>query len=243
MQGSAPGSSRMFARLVWTELRRLVCRRRAWLVIVGLTIAGAYLTDHQVTPDRFWDLFGQSMPFGCVIAAVVVASGSFAEDRRLRRTRMVLLRGYSRRSYAWAKALATAGSTALVTWCGFLGFVLAARLRLPPDIWTRPLLPDMLPLALLAAAAVGLASIGFFVGVATGNEYVAAVASVIVPFVLGLILYRSRFDPMEQLDAWRPLVRHRVPRLPVYGTFLYWLGVTSFLSLLGSELFARSEKD
>lgn len=243
---SPRGPAAGFWRCVGLDLMRLVLRRRALGVILGLTGIGAFLTELKPwsTPDTFWLHYDDYMAFACPIIGIVISAGSFAEDRRIRYTRLVLLRGYTRRAYAWAKALSVAGSAVVVGGIGLLGFLLTARLRFPPEIWTRPLLPDLVPLAYLAVAAGGLALMSFMASALIENEYIVS----FVPFVCLIasvaLIRKSRFSPAVHVDAWSDIaVGEYPPPFSVPGEFLYWLVLGGILAAAGSELYAWRQRD
>ena len=238
-----PGS---FWRFVWIDACRLARRRRAWFVMLGIVGIGTFLTDPgpRSASETFWNEHHKYPTLGAIVAGMAVAAGSLAEDRRTRYARLVLLRGYSRRLYAWAKALAVAGSTGLVAGLGYLGFLLAARLHYPLVIWTRPLLPDLVPLAFLTVVAMGLSLMGFVAGALTHNEYVASFAPFFILIAALFTLRYFTYSPAVQMEAWLALVGpHRPMELTITGSFLYWLVLGTGLCALGSELFARSQQD
>ena len=238
-----PGS---FRHLIQVELGRLAGRRRAMFVMLGIIGIGVFLTeiDEWSSPANFWRHHRHPLTFSCIIAGMAVAAGSFAEDRRTRHARLVLLRGYSRRSYAWAKALSIAGSTGVVAGLGYLGFLLTARFWFPPGIWLRPLLPDLVPLAFLTVVAMGLSLMGFLAGALTHNEYVAAFTPFFVIIAVIFIFPRATFSPAVQIEVWHAVIDPHPPAaLTITGSFLYWLVLGTGLAALGSELFARSQQD
>jgi ABC-type transport system involved in multi-copper enzyme maturation permease subunit len=156
----------------------------------------------------------------------------------------VLLHGFTRRAYAWAKALSVAGSAFLVSGLGFLCFLFAARLRFPPSIWTRPLLPDLVVVAFLAWIAGGTALMGFVASSLTRNEYVAALTPFLVLTACAFLFHSSALSPTPHVDAWHSVA---MGRSAIYfttpGEFLYWLVLGALLAATGSELYARRQGD
>ena len=239
----AGGARPSLGRLVWSELCRHVLGWRSWLVVAAFVTLGLYrLLPYWPGPPRpLWDGLRGSLSLGGVAAATLVAGSSFAELRKTRFARLMLLRGYTRRSYAAANALATAASTALVTGVASLGCIAAAWWQ--PETWLPPGRSDLLPLAMLVAAAAGMSLTGFLAGAIAPSPQVASAAPPVVMIVAAFLLRKSPFSPLTQLEAWRSVVHASPPALPVPGTFLYWAAVAAFTSLLAIEIYARSERD
>jgi ABC-type transport system involved in multi-copper enzyme maturation permease subunit len=232
-------------RLLQSELRRLL-DRRALLVALGVTGLGVSMmsTPGPTIPPihGVWDSADFSLALGAIGAAVVLA-GSLAEDRRTGYTRLVLARGYSRRTYALAKALAVAVNAGLVTGLGLIAFLALAWLRLPLDAWMMLSARDFLyPFVLLSLTASALAPTGTLCGTLSRNVYVASAGPLIVLVAAGFLMRHSPFSPVVQLDAWRDLVRPW-PFVPaVHFAVLYWLGFGTLTAVACGEVFARIEE-
>ena len=235
-------------RLAWVEFRRLF-RWRALFVTVGL--AGFGLTVMRVPSSIAPPILGvwsavdsPLLTLGGVLVAIIVASGSLAEDRRTKYTRLVLARGYSRRAYVLAKALAVALSTGLVTCLGLIGLLALAKNRLPPDAWMMATWRDLLlPLALLALATSGLALTGLLAGVVSKSVYIAHAAPLVVMVAAAVLMSNSPLSPAVHIEAWRDVLRPRPFVPPVRYAFLYWVAFGGLMALAGGEIFARTDKD
>lgn len=189
-----------------------------------------------------WSAADGSLALGAIAASVLLA-GSLAEDRRTGYTRLVLARGYSRRAYALAKALAVALSTGLVTALGLAAFLAVAWVRLPLDAWMMPAARDFLyPPALLSLTASGLALTGVLSGAFSKNVYVASAVPLIILVASAFLMRNSPLSPAVHLDAWRDLVRPR-PFVPaVHLAALYWLAFGTLTAAASVEAFARIEE-
>jgi ABC-type transport system involved in multi-copper enzyme maturation permease subunit len=190
-----------------------------------------------------WDAANSSLSLGSILVASIVAAGALAEDRRTRYARLVLSRGYSRRTYALAKALAMALSGGLVTGLGLGGFLLLAWIQLPVQGWTISIPDLLLPLAMLSLSAAGLSVAGFLAGTISSNVYVASAMPIIVIIATGFLLGRNPWSPAFQIDAWQHVVRPRSLDWPAPYVLLYWVAFSSLIAVLGAEIFSRTERD
>jgi ABC-type transport system involved in multi-copper enzyme maturation permease subunit len=235
-------------RLVWVELRRFL-DRRALLVALGLTGLGIFtmripLSGVSSIHGVWTTVDNPIMTTGAIVVAIAVASGALAEDRHTRYTRLFLVRGYSRRAYVLAKALAVAVSTGLVTCAGLTGFLILARLRLPLDAWMMATWRDfLLPPVLMSLATSALALIGVLAGAVSKSVWVAYAAPLAVLVASALFLPRSTVNPAAVVEAWRNALQQRPFVLPAHLSLLYWAAFGGLMALLSSEIFARTEED
>jgi ABC-type transport system involved in multi-copper enzyme maturation permease subunit len=213
------------------------------LGVTGLGVSMMSTPGPTIPPIHgVWDSADFSLALGAIGAAVVLA-GSLAEDRRTGYTRLVLARGYSRRAYALAKALAVALGAGLATALGLIAFLALAWIRLPPDAWMMSSAREFLyPLALLSLTASGLALAGVLSGTLSRNAYVASAVPLILLVAAAFLMGNSPLSPAAHLDAWRDLVRPR-PFVPaVHLAALYWLAFGTLTAAASGEVFARIEE-
>lgn len=260
---SRPASVRTF---VWLEVARHVPRWRFWLLVVVMAAAGTFnALDARAASNLTLRAagtfsFAGAEPFQglAALTGAVVAGASLAEDRRRGYHPLVLARGFTRRRYLAAKAVAAFLVAALAVLVAS-GIALAVfALVLPwgstevpfaavgpaPDLFeTRPALHDALVALLMAGAAGAFAMVSTAVGAAVANEYLA----IAVPFVAVLVALAVPAGPLELLVPYTYLdlswgyLRAFGPTWRAVAAPIYWVVVGGGALAVGSWLTTRKE--
>lgn len=236
------------------------------LGIVGIvSIPPIWNADQVQIPPLFQGVFSHELSHHFVLLtpllAGVISAGSLAEDRRRGYHLLILQRGVTRMQYLLAKAVATFAAAALAGLLVGAGMLAAAALLLQPGrfpwvqgapplygplpslLASRPVLHDLLTIAMIAVGAGGLASLGIALGALIPNEYIIIGAPFLVVLGSAFVVPRASaaLSPYTYVD-----IKTTYPlALPVgvlpYAAFVYWLGVAALSWCLAYLLFTRRE--
>lgn len=263
---------RMFVRAVLSGLYPLF-RRWQLVCLTFLSLGlSVYLLKFRAlrgTPTRFGGAFAMAEP-GLIsdwlpVLVGLTSSGALAAELRVGFTELVRSRGLSRSYYVLTRAAATALTSLCMTWLAFGTFLLVAAVVLPwgnseivtevpgaleslpgpvPALFARnPLLNDLLGLAMLGAASMGLSLFGLLSGVVSNSRYLAG-AMPLVGYIFGT---RFFVGPLRSLNPGRFLdvfISYRdVPQgAQPWAGFAYWIGLGGILTLLSIAVFKYREE-
>lgn len=241
----------MILRYIFSEIKRMLWRPfslvlGALIVIIGL----AGIIQPNGHPNRLFAFWSVQRPFMLnlliPIIAGIVSAGSFAWDQRTGYTQLIMMRGFSRRTYLLSKAVAVAVSAGLVTLLGYISFYCIGVFFLPwgvsnpgslfyetindypgpvPSLFfSNPILNDLLGIAIASLATGTLALLGMLTGIFIKNEYVAPVTPFGFFLTGGLLLNGTLgvLNPFTYVDIWGQYkYKVQLEALP-YAGFLYW---------------------